>query len=335
VIQDSLGQGNFTIVDSLGKDAPGWYWLRGVVKDASDRMGEIHPMNMPSPSPHIKDSRIRYKVVGVYAWQNQKLYDLDQVIPNTGNTMYRYVMKQDDVAHKENALHLFFAGSNNKNGGKISSRGIASGAPDKRWTVMFNTHNLSLKNPRFWPATLLAHELGHNLGLRHTWNQSDGCDDTPMNPYHLDRSATSFQCWALNEPANGKCDEIEKCSNNLMDYNAYQNALTECQVVKIHYNIYNNIGDLQDIIITQKSNQNEEIEGYIDGSKLLKSKGSYRLHADALSDVSWYVTPRDAVLESIGKGNVAQLEPNPNFSGKAVLSFEIHRMEGSERYIQI
>lgn len=332
VIQDSLGQGNFTIVDSIGDNAPGWYWLKGLVEDASKRMGELHQMNMPTTSPHIKDSRIRFEVVGVYAWQNQALYDLHTARPNSGNAMYDFIMEQD-IEHKEDALQLFIAGANNRDGGKIASRGIASGAPDKRWTVLFNYHTLSLKNRQYWPATLIAHEIGHNLGLRHTWNQNDRCDDTPMNPYHRDRSATSFQCWALNEPANGKCDEIEKCSNNMMDYNAYQNALTECQVAQIHYNIYRNRGNLQDIIYTSDKTTNQ-IEGSIAGNKTLSSTSTYRLNAETLTDISWYVTPRDAVMESIGKGNVADLEPNPKFKGKATLTFMIHQSSGEDIFFE-
>lgn len=252
VIQDSLGRGNFTIIDSLGENAPGWYWLREVVRDAGARMGKLDSMNMPSSSAHISESYIRYEVVGVYAWPNQKLYELHSVIPSTGHRMYEYVMEQDDVDHKEDALQLFIAGRNNKDGGKIASRGIASGAPDKRWTVLFNMHQLSKQKRSYWPATLIMHEIGHNLGLRHTWNQNDGCDDTPMNPYHLNRSATGFQCWALNEPATSKCDSLHKCSNNMMDYNAYQNALTECQLAKIHYNIKENKGNLQDVLYVKE-----------------------------------------------------------------------------------
>ena len=60
------------------------------------------------------------------------------------------------------------------------------------------------------------HELGHSLGLLHTWNQDDGCDDTPRNA----------GCWG------------DTCSNNMMDYNASQSALTACQLGIIHYYLY-------------------------------------------------------------------------------------------------
>lgn len=69
----------------------------------------------------------------------------------------------------------------------------------------------------------LNHELGHNLGLRHTWFGRDDCEDTPKHP----------NCWSLKSPS--PCDSM--ASNNFMDYNAYQNAWTPCQIGKMHYNM--------------------------------------------------------------------------------------------------
>jgi len=72
----------------------------------------------------------------------------------------------------------------------------------------------------------LAHELGHAMGLPHTWNGNDGCEDTPKNS----------NCFNLNFPDKPECDEPTEISNNLMDYNSNQTALTPCQLAKINYN---------------------------------------------------------------------------------------------------
>lgn len=67
------------------------------------------------------------------------------------------------------------------------------------------------------------HELGHTLGLRHSWIANDGCDDTPVHP----------NCWDRN---SSQCpDGIY--SNNVMDYNNRTNAMTPCQLGKMHYNL--------------------------------------------------------------------------------------------------
>jgi len=76
-------------------------------------------------------------------------------------------------------------------------------------------------------AKHLNHELGHSLGLSHTWATNDGCEDTPRNN----------NCWYRSK-SNPKC-AAEKVSNNVMDYNAYQHAYSPCQIGKIHYNMSN------------------------------------------------------------------------------------------------
>ena len=72
-------------------------------------------------------------------------------------------------------------------------------------------------------ASLLNHEVGHVYGLRHSWYKSDGCDDTPPNP----------NCWDKN--GGPKCKN--GVSNNLMDYNNQQRAITPCQIGVVRKNM--------------------------------------------------------------------------------------------------
>ncbi len=67
---------------------------------------------------------------------------------------------------------------------------------------------------------LVNHEIGHVLGLNHSWSGNDGCEDTPRHR----------NCWNLSK--DGPC--ATEASNNLMDYNAKQHAWTPCQIGKIH-----------------------------------------------------------------------------------------------------
>ncbi len=68
---------------------------------------------------------------------------------------------------------------------------------------------------------LLNHEIGHVLGLGHSWVTNDRCDDTPSHP----------NCWNYGAPP---CDKV---SNNFMDYNTYRNSWTPCQLGIIHKNL--------------------------------------------------------------------------------------------------
>lgn len=65
-------------------------------------------------------------------------------------------------------------------------------------------------------ASVSNHEIGHVFGLRHSWYKNDGCDDTPTHP----------NCWSSTE--DGKCAGV--ISNNMMDYNNIQRALSPCQI---------------------------------------------------------------------------------------------------------
>ncbi|MCB9081738.1 MAG: hypothetical protein H6555_08515 [Lewinellaceae bacterium] len=75
------------------------------------------------------------------------------------------------------------------------------------------------KRPSWVYRGLFNHEIGHIFGLTHAW-QADGCDDTPQHRQ---------PCW--NRTDEPPCDTA--ASNNVMDYNALQNAFTPCQISKI------------------------------------------------------------------------------------------------------
>jgi len=96
---------------------------------------------------------------------------------------------------------------------KVNNTGVALG------TALKMAGLYESGNEPWTAATLLNHEIGHILGLRHTWNADDRCTDTPRHS----------NCWSST--GKGKC---EVASNNVMDYNNSQMAWSPCQLGLIH-----------------------------------------------------------------------------------------------------
>jgi len=80
------------------------------------------------------------------------------------------------------------------------------------------------------------HELGHVLGLHHTWGGNDGCDDTPNHT----------NCYSAGQ---GKGNCRENWSNNVMDYNTHQNSWSPCQIGLVQRNFANKKSSQRKILI--------------------------------------------------------------------------------------
>jgi len=198
-------------------------------------------MALPTSSPYIRDTRIRFMLVGIYFWKDDLGWDLAclSCYGNKGNYLYdKYVVNNSDVMNKYNSLHVFM-GENDRGHGR------ASGFGDKRWIIMSGCYSYYMEGNHWLPKNLLAHELGHSLGLSHTWCGDDGCSDTPENP----------NCWnngdSTGDVCGGKYPRDYICavaSNNMMDYNANQSALTLCQINMMHYYLLGNAGNISDCV---------------------------------------------------------------------------------------
>jgi hypothetical protein len=292
IIQKSDGSSNF--IDNQASRT----WLSVNLMNAINaKMGGLQPMNLPTSSPTINDCRIRFSLANIYFWQDDYGWAYQQT-QSFGDYLHNsYVTNQASVSYKDNSVHIFM--SENTTG-----KGRASGFGDKQWITLSGIYTKYLANNTWDTASLTCHELGHSLGLYHTWS-GDDCNDTPNNP----------NCWNINEPAG--CTPL---SNNLMDYNAASNALTICQTNKMHFYLLGGVGNISDCLVSSVTVQTPTIVG----SDLICSSGTtYTLTNLQLGVTStWNTSPTNFFQNNTGCSNVANVLPiSSSVGGAGQISF--------------
>lgn len=236
VVCNSEGEGNFD-------EKTGRVFINEVYDAMNDKLGRNKKMNLPpGNNTPVLPMRYRLQLTG-----QPDQPDDDGIYFHNDDDFYWIVAKgkdknfySKDVFHKygiqkDSVLNVFILAdpidSLDSPTYKASSRGIGYPEFIKMTYWYLGTRDSIYKKGRFRPkfnkwhaVKSFAHELGHTLGLRHTWRGNDGCDDTPHHS----------NCWNRTK-GKAPCDEW--WSNNFMDYNAHNSAWSPCQIGTIHRNM--------------------------------------------------------------------------------------------------
>jgi hypothetical protein len=206
----------------------GLRFAMAVINGCNDRLDNNVQMHLPlNNNTPVLPTRYRLKLSGepgvagddgIYFHEDADLYYYIHG-RNTNRTNRDVIRKY--AQHPDSVINIFFMPHHPDSVGRPKYRAVGTGIT---LSGSIKVCQIFSKNPP--PAScigLLNHEIGHVIGLGHTWRGNDGCDDTPKHS----------NCFGYtNTPP---CDTA--VSNNMMDYNEWQHALTPCQIGKVHRSI--------------------------------------------------------------------------------------------------
>ncbi len=241
-----VGPGNFTETnDGVGNPAyTGFQHAENFIGLANEMLATNETQWRKASGiayPENPAINIQYLLVGVYFHRDNEAFD--------GSKPEQQIHAKYDVQTNQ-VLDIYCIHRPNLG---YDGNGFQFGGSNK--FVYLNDYYLYLKpNCRDWSkintAHSLNHEIGHTLNLYHTWSGPDLCNDTPEG-YIYDNlkmgictTNVKANCWDYRPSIAGcprkPCDDWSKISNNVMDYNSYDPAWTECQIARINQNLEGN-----------------------------------------------------------------------------------------------
>ena len=187
----------------------------------------ILPPTMPvnPPAEYINDSRVRFKLMKIYCHDNDTFYSSDVADACDGKHYLRFAV------NRSNEINImYYQDPHFKQG---SGCGIHPSSSNIAYV------NMVCMTPSWAAAQVLAHELGHVLGLYHTGDcsgskcyNSGGFSDT----YQPDCNKGWLDCGLTKLPSCGCCNGDTGISNNIMGYNKCRSYLSPMQMGAIHCN---------------------------------------------------------------------------------------------------
>lgn len=214
-------------------------YVRELTRQINIKLANNLPMSLPAAAgTPVLPTRIRLEIApipgmpwddGVYYHFDDDLFGYVHTGRNRNNSDMQVIRKY--AIQPDSVLNIFIMPHHPDSVASPTYRATGTGIALGKAIKLAGLIRTGLPPSEFAGMTL--HEIGHVLGLAHTWRYSDGCDDTPYHP----------NCFYPGEPP---CDSL--ISNNVMDYNHWQQAWTPCQLGKAHRNLSRRTGTARSLL---------------------------------------------------------------------------------------
>lgn len=238
-IQDLNGGQNF---GQNGDNCPGSLLNKTGYQYAKEQIDELNEVyfrcnqkanlpcfsNQPNSIP-IENKRIFFLLKGVYFHQDAQLHTVN-------TNFFVDAIHNKYAVNKETEINIYYI-NRTENGNYQKGSGVANGLANYQAGLAIQIHgdwfNYCI-NDDVWQnsADLLAHEIGHTLGLFHNF-EPDGCDDTYIDTLI---SRTWYDDLTLCGEANHNGND-----NNMMSYSKNKRSLTPCQIERMHSFLENDL----------------------------------------------------------------------------------------------
>lgn len=252
IMQKNDGSGNFSSnANDVNNLSNIFNWMNGYYKNNQSPSDPIQGVEF------IPDTYIRFELAGIYFYQNTTLW-------NSANSEQLLNMLQSNYPERMNQLNIFFTeGAYENASGFTNFLPSMTGYNLDQCIVTFNKYNNGNDIGYYACAGHLAHEMGHVLGLLHTYEPScchETCDESDRD--YLDDvfgiDGNNNNCW---HDVGWSCDPKSSnntCTNNMMGGLQVAGYFSPKQIGRMNRSI--NIASTQRYIKEGTYNSNTPLE---------------------------------------------------------------------------
>lgn len=228
IIQKDDGSGNFSTSSSdLANLNQIFNWFNDYYK-YNDQ-----PSDPKTGVLYLPDTYIRFELAGIYFYQNSTLWNSSTSAPLLN-------LLQSTYPERLNQINIFFTeGTSGNASGFTNQLPSNSNYNLDQCIVTFKKYNNGNTTGYYATAGHLAHEMGHVLGLLHTYQASccpETCDESNFD--YLDDlfglDGINTNCW---QDAGWSCDpyvSTNTCTNNMMGGTQLSGYFSPKQIGRMH-----------------------------------------------------------------------------------------------------